>query len=194
MELSNAFLNEFKDFRVSDIKSLFKLEDDKDEELESYFNAINNDVMNDNVNERFVNNFVLDNNNNIEHTVLLIKYIYGPIINGRVLHDIMENFLNTKQTKSNNSLVDFEDLKQYQEMIYCYFNRYQINLDDKEDKELFTKMLSNSEECIKYQKAQLNSKLKQVTSRNLSKIENMSQNSNTFLPTETHGVSNKPNW
>lgn len=170
MEIT-TFINEFKDYRVSDIKNLFKLQDEKDEGLEKYFNAINNDIMNENVSEKFGNNFELHQNNQIEQTVMLIKYIYGPIINGRVLYDIMENFLNKNKTKSsNNSLADFEDLKQYQEMIYYFFNkRYQINLDDEEDKESFIKMLSKSEEFKENKKIR---KAEKETSKNLPEAQN----------------------
>ena len=182
MEITNTFVNEFKDYRVSDIKNLFKLQDEKDEGLEKYFNAINNDIMNENVSENFGNNFELYQNNQIEQTIMLIKYIYGPIINGRVLYDIMENFLNNNKTKSSdNSLVDFEDLKQYQEMIYYFFNhRYQINLDDKEDKNLFIKMLSKSE---KFKENKKTSEVEKETSNNLPKAQTKEQNFNTFHPT-----------
>jgi hypothetical protein len=181
MEITNTFINEFKDYRVSDIKSLFKLQDEKDEGLEKYFNAINNDIMNENISEKFGNNFELQQNNQIEQTVMLIKYIYGPIINGRILYDIMKNFLNNNKTKSSdNSLVDFEDLKQYQEMIYYFFNhRYQINLDDKEDKDLFIKMLSKSEEFKENKKTR---KVEKETSKSFAEPQSMYKNVNTFNP------------
>lgn len=181
MEITNTFINEFKDYRVSDIKSLFKLQDEKDEGLEKYFNAINNDIMNENISEKFGNNFELQQNNQIEQTVMLIKYIYGPIINGRILYDIMKNFLNNNKTKSSdNSLVDFEDLKQYQEMIYYFFNhRYQINLDDKEDKDLFIKMLSKSEEFKENKKTR---KVEKETSKSFAEPQTMYKNVNTFYP------------
>ena len=142
-----AFINEFKDHTVSDIKTLFDLQNCEDgSQLETYFNAVNNDIMNDNVSERFVKNFTLDQTNGIEQTVRLIKHMYGPIINGRVLHDIMENLLTEK--KADNTHVDLEDLKEYQEMIYFYFKRYQINLDDKEDRKIFTdKILTTFDVC-----------------------------------------------
>jgi hypothetical protein len=128
------FVESFKNFKVDEIKNMMYLNPKEEIKFDFMFNKA--DVIND---DFFKNNNIFNDKASVEEKIeFMIDFIESTyeIVTPKILKQIFEELLGIINLDMS------ED--DYESMIYQMFNKYQINLKDKHDKNVFINFLNES--------------------------------------------------
>ena len=133
-DFKDDFIETFKNFRVDDVKNMLHLNPKEEIKFDFTFDK------KENVTEDFFSsNKIFDENANVEDKIdFMVDFIQSSydVLTPKVLRQIFEELLGI----SNSDMKECD----YEMMIYQNFNKYQINLKNEKDKELFKNILKES--------------------------------------------------